>query len=61
MSKCSKQAQKEYKTRHDLLGKVIYGEFSQKMKFDHTNKWYMNKPKSILENEVEEIPWDFEI
>ena len=37
ISECSKLAQKEYKTRHDLFGKVIHWEMCKKLKFDHTN------------------------
>ena len=25
------------------------------------NKWYMHKPESVLENEMQKILWDFEI
>ena len=35
---CSKLTQKEYKTRHDCVGKVIDWEFSKKFKFDHMDK-----------------------
>ena len=38
ISECSKLAQKEYKTRHDRVGKVIHWEMCKKFKFDHTNK-----------------------
>ena len=31
------------------------------MKFDHTNKWYINKPESNMENETHKIRWDFQI
>ena len=41
ISECSKLAQKEYKTRHDLVGKVIHKKF----KFYHTNKWYNARPR----------------
>ena len=41
ISECSKSAQKEYKSRHDWVGKVIHWEMCKKFKFDHTNKWYM--------------------
>ena len=40
-SECSKLAQKEYKTRHDWVGKVIPWELCKKLKFYQTNKWYM--------------------
>ena len=39
ITKYSKLAQKEYKTRHDWVGKVIHWEMYKKLKFDHTNKW----------------------
>ena len=40
---CSKLAQKEYKTRHDWVGKVIHWKICKKFEFDHTNKWYQFK------------------
>ena len=58
---CSKLAQKEYKPKLDLVGKVIHWELCKKFKFDHTNKWYMHNPESVLENETDKILWDFEI
>ena len=61
ISECSKLAQKEYKTRHDWVGKVIHWEMCKKLKFDHTNKWYMQNPQSVLENETHKLLWDFEI
>ena len=39
ISKCSKLGQKEYKTRHNWMGKVIHWELCKKLKFDHTNKF----------------------
>ena len=38
ISECSKLTQKEYKTRHDCVGKIIHWKFGEKLKFDHTNK-----------------------
>ena len=38
ISEYSKLAQKEYKNRHDWVGKVIHLEICKKFKFDHTNK-----------------------
>ena len=52
ISKCSKLiSSKEYKTRHDWVGKVIHRKLCKKLKFDHTIKWYMYNPESILKNE----------
>ena len=61
ISECRKLAQKEYKTRHDWVGKVIHRELCKKLKFDHTNKWYMPNPESIVENETPKFLWDFDI
>ena len=61
ISECSKLAQKEYKTRHDWVGKVIHWELCKKFKFDHTNKWYMHNPASVLENDTHKLLWDFDI
>ena len=48
ISECSKLVQKEYKTRHDWVGRVIHWEMCTKFKFDHTNKWYMHNPVPVL-------------
>ena len=58
MSKCSNLVQKDFKSRHDWVGKVIHGELCKKLRFDHTNKWYMHEPESVLENETNQIQWD---
>ena len=60
ISKCSKFAQKEYKSRHDWVDKVIHWELCD-FNFDHMNKWYMHNPKSVQENETHRHLWDFEI
>ena len=61
ISECSKLAQKEYKTKHDCVGKVIQWELCKKFKFDHTNKWYMYNTATVLENDSRKLLWDFEI
>ena len=38
ISKCSKSAQREFKTRHDWVGKLIHWVLCKKFKFDHANK-----------------------
>ena len=59
ISEYSKLVHKEYRIRHDWVGKVIYWELCKK--FNHTTKWYMNKPESVLKKETQNILWDFEI
>ena len=61
ISECSKLAQREYKTRDDYKGIMIRWESCKKFKFDHTDKWYMHNPESVLENETHKLLWDFEI
>ena len=55
ISECSKLAQKEYKTRHDWVDKVIHWEKCNKFKFDHTNKWHMHNPAPVLENDTHKL------
>ena len=52
ISECGKLAQKKYKTRHDWVDKVIRWNMCKKFKSDHTNKWCMHNPASVLENET---------
>ena len=61
ISECSKLAQKEYKTRHDWVGKVIHWEMCKKFKFDHTKKWHMHNPAPVLKKDTHKILWDFDI
>ena len=61
ISECSKLAQREYKVRHDWVGKVLHWEKCKKLKFDHTNKWYMYNPAPVLENATHKLLWDFNI
>ena len=46
ISEYSKPKQKEYKTKHNWVGKVIYWELCKRFKFGHAHKWYMQKPES---------------
>ena len=61
ISECGKLAQKEYKARHDWVGKVIHWEMCKKFKFDHANKWYMHNLEPVLENDTYKLLWDFGI
>ena len=54
-NKCSKFAPKEYKTRHKWVERGIHWELCKKLKFDHTNKWYMYNPESVLGNKTHKI------
>ena len=39
---------------------MIQWELWKKLKFDHTNKWYMHNPESVLEHETHKLLWDFD-
>ena len=58
---CNKLAQKEYKSRHDNLGKTVHWKFARKCNFEAQDKWYEHEPESVLENEDYQILWDFSI
>ena len=58
ISKCSKLAQKEYKTRHNWVSKVIHWELYKQ--FKQTNGIRTTQDLS-LENETHKPLWDFEI
>ena len=55
ISECSKLVQKKYKSRHNWVGKGIHRELCKKLKFEHTTKWYMHKPESVLVNATHKI------
>ena len=40
VSGCSKLARKEYKRRHDNLGKIVYWKYARKCNFEAGDKWY---------------------
>ena len=60
ISKSIKLTQKEYETRHDWVCKVIHCEMYKKLKFNHTNKWYMHNPVFVLDNDTHKLLWDFD-
>ena len=61
VSRCSKRAQKEYKRRHDNLGKIVHWKLARKCNFEAEGKWYEHEPESVLENEDYKTLWDFSI
>ena len=61
VSGCSKLAQKEYKRRHDNLGKIVHWKLARKCNFEAGDKWYEHEPESVLESEDYKILWDFSV
>ena len=54
-------AQKEYKRRHDNLGKIVHWKLARKCNFEAGDKWYENEPERVLENKDYKILWNFSI
>ena len=61
INECSKLTQKEYKYIYNWVGNVIHWDMYKDLNFDHTNKRYMYNPESVLENETQKVPWNFDI
>ena len=51
VSGCSKLVQKEYKRRHDNLGKVVHWKLARNRSFEAGDKCHKHEPESVLENE----------
>ena len=61
ISECSKMAQKEYKRRHDWVGKRIHWDLCKKFEIHASEQWYNHEPEAIVENDSCKILWDFTI
>ena len=44
VSECGKLAQKEYKRRHDIVGRYVHFQFCEKLGFDRASLWYEQEP-----------------
>ena len=61
VSGCSKFAQKDYRRRHDNLGKIMHWKLARKCDFEAGDEGYEHEPESVLENEDYKILSDFSI
>ena len=61
ISECSKLAQKEYKRRHDWVGKRIHWEVCRENGIEVKTKWYEHQPEVVQENERYKILWDLNV
>ena len=60
MSECSNLSQKEYKTRHKWIGKVIHWELCKKLKLDYAKMSNMYNLEYVL-NETHKVLLGFDI
>ena len=61
VSCCTKLTKKQYKRRHDKLGKIVHPMLARKCNFEGGDKWYEHEPEHVLENKDYKILWDFSI
>ena len=59
VSECGKLAQKNYKLRHDSVGRYVHWQFCEKLGFNSARLWYEHEQESVVENENFKILWDF--
>ena len=50
ISGCSRLVQKEYKRRHDMVGKQVHWEIYRKCGLDVSNNWNEHELEAALEN-----------
>ena len=58
---CPMLAQREYKRRHDWVGRKTHWEVCRKIGLDVNEKWYKPEPEKVVENDSWKILWDFTI
>ena len=61
ISECSKMAQREYKRRHDWVGRRVHWDVCRKYGIEVKDKWYQHEPGSVIENDKCKILWDFTV
>ena len=61
VSECPKLAQREYKRRHDWVGRRIHWEICRASGVHVKSKWYEYQPKVVIENDSSKILWDFTV
>ena len=54
-------AQREYKRRHDWVGRKIHWEVCRKSGFDVNEIWYKHEPEKVVQNDSWKILWAFTI
>ena len=57
LCECPVLAQREYKRRHDQLGRKILWEVCWKNGFYVSEKWYKLEPEKVVENDSWKILW----
>ena len=58
---CPMLAQREYKRKHEWVGRKIHWKIWRKISFDVNEKWYKHEPEKVVENDSWKILWNFAI
>ena len=58
MSACEKLAQKEYKSRHDNVKRIVHWKLCRNCNLERSEKWYEHTPEGVVDNEEVKILWD---
>ena len=53
MSECGKLAQKEYKRRHDGIGRYVHWQFCEKLGFNRARLWYEHEPERVVKKKIQ--------
>ena len=61
VSECNMLAQREYKRRHDCVGRKIHWELCRKYGLAASERWYEHQPETVIENDSCKLLWDFSI
>ena len=61
MSEFGKLAQKEYKQRHDSVGRYVHWQFYENLRFNRARFWHEHGTESVVEDENFKILLDFTI
>ena len=61
VSECGRLAQKEYKRRHDSVGRYVHWQFCEKLRFNRAKLWYEPESESVVGNENFKILWNVTI
>ena len=61
VSECPELAQREYKRRHDWVGRCIHWEICRANGIHVKSKWYEQQPEAVIENDSCKILWYFTV
>ena len=61
LSECNMLAQREYKRRHDCVGRKIHWELRRKYGLAAAERWHEHQPDTVTENDSCKLLWDFNV